>query len=684
MNRSTRSSIGGPRIKSLAAALSLAIASVSLGAASNNLTPIKFQNLGTPNGKHDQFNAVKSAKRLDFHRFRSAVQKEFGSLPASRPPSRAPMTVHVVNHADSGSGSLREVLNNAVDGDVIDLSSLHGTLTLTSPLIPAAGVTIKGPGRDVLTIDANHVGRAMTSAHSLKLSNVTIANGATPATSTPAGGCLFVNGGVQLTNVNLSNCTADGGAGNYAYGGALAVNGSLSIDSSTLTNNSVTASNYGLGGAVAVYGTPTQYGVSITNSTLSGNSVTAGDSVAGGGIGAFYKSVNNNVASVTLSNTTVSSNTLTATSIPPYYNATYQKYYYYGTASGGGVFTVGANTTVTGSHIDNNTQTSNSSGLGGGLYVRYGTYYNPVSTTTYAVGGAASVTSSTISGNSSSSVYRFSYGGGMSTTGDITIAKSVLADNKIQSGCATKCFNAGGAVIGGTFTYDMSITDSTFSGNSVTATSATAYTSGGAISTRYANYGTALTITNSTISGNSTATGNTGLASTYAAGVYQQVTSSTASMTVNNSTIAFNSSRDFGAGIATAGSLPLTLNSSIVSNNTSTTYAVVSDVAPRAPTFVVAGDYSLVQTDPSSYGVTFSGTHDIIGSDPLLLPLANNGGTTQTHALDPTSPAIDKGSNTLSLPFDQRGTPYPRVVGAAADIGAYELDTDHIFGNGFE
>jgi hypothetical protein len=68
----------------------------------------------------------------------------------------------------------------------------------------------------------------------------------------------------------------------------------------------------------------------------------------------------------------------------------------------------------------------------------------------------------------------------------------------------------------------------------------------------------------------------------------------------------------------------------------------------------------------------------------LLLPLANNGGTTQTHALDPTSPAIDKGSNTLSLPFDQRGTPYPRVVGAAADIGAYELDTDHIFGNGFE
>ena len=64
--------------------------------------------------------------------------------------------------------------------------------------------------------------------------------------------------------------------------------------------------------------------------------------------------------------------------------------------------------------------------------------------------------------------------------------------------------------------------------------------------------------------------------------------------------------------------------------------------------------------------------------------MANNGGPTPTHALDPTSPAIDKGSNVLTLSFDQRGTPYARVVGAAADIGAFELDTDRIFANGFD
>lgn len=34
-------------------------------------------------------------------------------------------------------------------------------------------------------------------------------------------------------------------------------------------------------------------------------------------------------------------------------------------------------------------------------------------------------------------------------------------------------------------------------------------------------------------------------------------------------------------------------------------------------------------------------------------------------------------------PFDQRGVGFPRVVGAHADIGAYEW-VDRIFGDGFE
>ncbi len=74
----------------------------------------------------------------------------------------------------------------------------------------------------------------------------------------------------------------------------------------------------------------------------------------------------------------------------------------------------------------------------------------------------------------------------------------------------------------------------------------------------------------------------------------------------------------------------------------------------------------------------------IIGIDPMLLPLANNGGSTQTQALPAGSVAIDAGNNVLALDFDQREAPYARVVGVAADIGAYELDGDRIFANGFD
>jgi hypothetical protein len=62
--------------------------------------------------------------------------------------------------------------------------------------------------------------------------------------------------------------------------------------------------------------------------------------------------------------------------------------------------------------------------------------------------------------------------------------------------------------------------------------------------------------------------------------------------------------------------------------------------------------------------------HNLIGGDPKLGPLADNGGPTKTHALLPGSPAIDAGANTGAPATDQRG--FPRIVGAAIDIGSYE------------
>ncbi len=56
--------------------------------------------------------------------------------------------------------------------------------------------------------------------------------------------------------------------------------------------------------------------------------------------------------------------------------------------------------------------------------------------------------------------------------------------------------------------------------------------------------------------------------------------------------------------------------------------------------------------------------------DPLLGPLADNGGTTQTHALLIGSDAIDNGDDLLCPATDQRGVTRPQ--GAGCDIGSYE------------
>ena len=44
----------------------------------------------------------------------------------------------------------------------------------------------------------------------------------------------------------------------------------------------------------------------------------------------------------------------------------------------------------------------------------------------------------------------------------------------------------------------------------------------------------------------------------------------------------------------------------------------------------------------------------------------------RTHALRATSPALDAGNDSVGLSTDQRGAGFPRRLGAAPDIGAFE------------
>ena len=146
-------------------------------------------------------------------------------------------------------------------------------------------------------------------------------------------------------------------------------------------------------------------------------------------------------------------------------------------------------------------------------------------------------------------------------------------------------------------------------------------------------------------------------------------------MAIYNSTIAFNTSGSYGAAGVFAESDTLRLESTIISDNSpSGMYAADLDGSA-----VLSGHNNLVKIVGSNMTLP-TGT---LRTDPHLGPLQDNGGPTQTQALMPDSPAIDAGNNTAKFTYDQRWTGFSRVVGVAADIGAFEYDPDIIFVNGF-
>jgi hypothetical protein len=130
-------------------------------------------------------------------------------------------------------------------------------------------------------------------------------------------------------------------------------------------------------------------------------------------------------------------------------------------------------------------------------------------------------------------------------------------------------------------------------------------------------------------------------------------------LVIASSTIADNTApKGGGVYVARPAAGDIVLQSSIIAGNR------LNDVA-LAYAGTISGANNLVVT---SSNATLPA--DTLNEDPHLLPLASNGGPTQTHALPIGSIAIDRGNNIGALAIDQRGE--PRVVGTAADIGAYE------------
>jgi hypothetical protein len=244
-------------------------------------------------------------------------------------------------------------------------------------------------------------------------------------------------------------------------------------------------------------------------------------------------------------------------------------------------------------------------------------------------------------------------GGGICNWGDLTLINSTVSNNNtVENWPASRACGSGGGIRSGRGT--LKLINSTVSGNQAGIAS---HGTGGGI--RVGCKCTAV-FTNSTISGNSAANYAGGLA---VMGRLQLV----------NCTISHNTTRDEGGGVYVKGTLDYV--NTIIANNTAGRGSGNCVVAPMDD-YGIRGTLgkntnNLVEDDTCS--PDYSG-------DPMLGPLADNGGDTMTRALLPGSPAIDAiRAISCTLPIDQRWKPRPVVQTSPdtpCDIGAFEVQTE--------
>lgn len=279
--------------------------------------------------------------------------------------------------------------------------------------------------------------------------------------------------------------------------------------------------------------------------------------------------------------------------------------------------------------------------------------------------------SSTTVGTDGGAVY-------IQSANDVLISGVVFESNDAGS------FHAGALQVGNS--ANVTITDSTFSNNS-----------GGIGGALYLVYNSGPTVIS-----NSTFVGNTATDYGGALVVYEEP----ASFSMFNCTLTGNSAGGNGGAIAFSGMYTSavlgfnTITDNTAGGNGGGLYSLYGDSAETITIFgsIFAGntaangdeawiDASVPVTSSDSLfrggvvGFTPGGT-DLVGVDPVLGPLADNGGLTMTRALLIGSPALDAGPTTFAPfvgdGFDQRGTPFVRSFNGRSDIGAFERGPDPV------
>ncbi|MBU1188052.1 MAG: hypothetical protein KKC01_03385 [Gammaproteobacteria bacterium] len=291
---------------------------------------------------------------------------------------------------------------------------------------------------------------------------------------------------------------------------------------------------------------------------------------------------------------------------------------------GGGVFITG-DLTLINSLIANNA-TSDDDASGGGAFV----------------GGAATIVNSSITGNTT--LGNSANGGGLAVaTGSLVINSGTISGNQ----------TLGTGADGGGIHLDEA--DAVISAATIAANAASSGNGGGILANN-----SDLDMVNTTVSGNAAAGDGGGILSS--GGGMQSVT-------LVHTTVAFNTAGGPNADGVDLSSGTLTLNNSLV---------VQGDPAEPACRFVADSFVNSLATDASCTGTATT------AASMNLLPLANYGGDTETHALGNGSVAIDAAPNDALCQdspaaggaggADQRGVTRPQPIGGLCDLGAYEAD----------
>ena len=245
--------------------------------------------------------------------------------------------------------------------------------------------------------------------------------------------------------------------------------------------------------------------------------------------------------------------------------------------------------------------------------------------------------------------------------GLLTIADSTISENSTTLCCGAGIFNFDGMV---------DITGSTISGNSTNA-------SGGGIHNAAWN----LNLTNVTVSGNRARTGG---------GIVAGGGAST--LHLNNVTVTNNIAQDendpsFGlaGGVLNGAGGTMTVANTIVAGNFAAgvctingCFAASNDCSTDAPHGgpLTSQGYNLIR-DTQGCDIIGDTTGNIVGQDPKLGVLTDNGGSAFTHAIASDSPAVDAGSpatpgsgGAACAVTDERALLRP--IGLRCDIGAFE------------